>query len=471
MKSRISSRSCRCLHWWLLAGTFMFLVSQTCLLGGEQGTVEHHPELDVRPFSDALQAQSWEKALSLGDTLFAELERSYSGDAGFTAFKSRLTAAEFLARQMQQQLKRATGAQVATVADGLFDQKANSPQRHLSVTPAKQFYDTTANVFARPAHVERLTDKERSFLTLYYDLKLRTLIEAIARAGQALSLVEPQFQGTHSYVLVLPLLHASQRGPINMKVLPEWMQQPSQLLVASDSCLLHFELPFQAMVLARRAAELQGAAFSELEFYKSAARRSGTSRPHLATACLTLALACIPETEIEARMALEFEILQVWLDSENYGLAAGYARKIRTTYADHPETGRAIWLYHYALSRDGNAKDILADVDTAIADARCVPYRAKLLYIKWWALRHQRDQQARVEVLEVALLKEFRTDPMVAPILLSRATDALARQDYGQARTMLADLLERFPQTKAATQAQRMLDKLRTVDGVKEGQP
>jgi outer membrane protein assembly factor BamD (BamD/ComL family) len=267
------------------------------------------------------------------------------------------------------------------------------------------------------------------------------------------------------------LLHASQRGPINVKVLPEWMQQPSQLLVASDSCLLHFELPFQAMALARKAAELQGTAFSELDFYRSAARRSGTSRPHLATACLALALACISETDIETRLMLEFDTFQIWLDSENYGLAAGYARKIRNTYADHPEMGRAIWLYHYALSRDGNAKDILADIDTAIADTRCVPYRARLLYIKWWALRRQRDQQARLEVLEVALLKEYGTDPMVAPILLSRATDALARQDYDQARTTLADLIERFPQTKAASQAQRMLDKLRAIDGVKEGQP
>ena len=74
-------------------------------------------------------------------------------------------------------------------------------------------------------------------------------------------------------------------------------------------------------------------------------------------------------------------------------------------------------------------------------------------------------------MLEAQLLNEYRADPMVAPILLSRASNALARQDYGQARTTLADLVERFPQTKAATQAQRMLDKLRTTDGVKEDRP
>jgi outer membrane protein assembly factor BamD (BamD/ComL family) len=55
---------------------------------------------------------------------------------------------------------------------------------------------------------------------------------------------------------------------------------------------------------------------------------------------------------------------------------------------------------------------------------------------------------------------------MVAPILLSRATDSLASQNYNGAYESLTQLVEKFPSTNAAAQAKRMLDKLKTTKGI-----
>ena len=64
--------------------------------------------------------------------------------------------------------------------------------------------------------------------------------------------------------------------------------------------------------------------------------------------------------------------------------------------------------------------------------------------------------------MEYELLKDYGNDPMVAPVLLSRATDRLVRQDYAGARESVIELVEKFPDTKAAAQAKRMLEKLKT---------
>jgi TolA-binding protein len=100
-------------------------------------------------------------------------------------------------------------------------------------------------------------------------------------------------------------------------------------------------------------------------------------------------------------------------------------------------------------------------VDEALADERCRQYEAKLMYTKWWALRRERDQGAEIAALEYELLNRYGDQPMVAPIMLSQATDTLARQDYNGAYAILSELVQKFPSTKAAEQAKKMLDKLK----------
>jgi hypothetical protein len=378
-----------------------------------------------------------------------------------------LDAAEFLAKQMQQQLRRATNKRMFTVADELFNNNSKGVRTHsLLVAPAKRFYETSVGLFSKPVRIDNLADEEKSFLAQYYDLKLRVLISAIARAGQALAIAEPSFKGTHDYVLVLPLLHASDRKSVNIDVLPQWMRRPDQLNIFVDSCLLHFGFPFHAMMLANKSAQFQNRSFSEPDFYRAAANKCGTSHPHIAADCLHRAIDYATDKEPDRAVALRFEVVQLWLDSRNYALAAGEAHKIFETYPKHREAGKAIRLYYYALSRNNNTDEILVDIDKALDDKRCDVYKAKLMYIKWWALRRKRDQTARVAALEYELLKQYGNDPMVAPILLSRATDLLAGQNYTGAYEPLTQLVEKFSSTRAATQAKRMIVKLKAVKGV-----
>jgi len=220
-------------------------------------------------------------------------------------------------------------------------------------------------------------------------------------------------------------------------------------------------------MVAKKSAQIQERPFSELEFYRSVAKKCGKSHPHIAADCLHKAMDYVPDKEPDMAVVLQFEVVQLWLDSSNYALAAGQARKIFETYPNHNSSGKAIWLYYYALSRNNNTDEILVDIDKALDDKRCEVYKAKLMYIKWWALRRKRNQTARVAALEYELLKQYGNNPMVAPILLSRATDLLASQNYNGAYESLSQLVEKFPSTKAAAQAKRMLVKLKDAKGVK----
>lgn len=418
-------------------------------------------------FLKAVEASDDLLALSLGDSIFSRLEEKYRNDIGFRAYKSKLNAAQFLARQMQQQLKAATNTEMLTVADEFFGRSATSAKSNpLSIAPAKNFYETSVQLFSRPVTVPNLTDEERTFLAQYYDLKLRTYSNAVAKAGQALAIAQPGFTGTHDYVLVLPLLHASVQNSFSINVLPRWMQRSEQLDIFSDSCLLQFGFPFHAMMLAEKSAEVHRQPFSQLDFYRSAARKCGKWRPHIAADCLRRAMDYVPGKEPDETIALRFEIVQLWLDSQNYRLAAGQARQIFEAFPNHNESGKATWLYYYALSRSNDIHQILADIDKVLADKRCEAYKPKLMYIKWWTLRRKRDETARVAALEYELLKQYGNDPMVAPILLSRSTDLLARQDYNGAYELLTQLVEKFPSTKAAAQAKKMLAKLKETKGI-----
>lgn len=436
------------------------LVTVALLLGAARGA-EVKP-IDLEKFAAALEKADYEAALSAGQAVFAALKQKYAGDTGFRAFESRLTAAEFLGAQMRQQLTRAASARLTTVAGRLPDAGDRTSAAGLAtLAPAKRFYETSVKTFASPVRISGLAEQEKDFLTRYYDLKLASLIAAVARAGQALAIAEPGFTSTYDYVLVIPLLHASEERPLNLDVLPPWMQEPELLHQLSDSCLFHFESPFQALAVARKAAAREGTTFAPFDFYRGAAQRCGSDRARVAVDCLQRAMRQVPADQVDPTVLLHFDVVQVWLDSANYQLAAGEARVLFEKYPRHANAGKAMWLYYYALSRNNSAQEILADIDQALSDERCKPYEPKLMYIKWWALRRQRDQGARVAAMEYDLVKRYADDPMIAPILLSRATDLLASRSYREAGEILQQLIRKFPSTQAAAQAQRMLEKVK----------
>jgi hypothetical protein len=404
--------------------------------------------------------------VSLGDELFAMLDQKYHDHQGFQALKSKLTAAQFLSNQMVKQLREATTKQMRIAAEQMLAEESTEGNEIVSVAPARNFYDASRKIFEKPVHIGQIQDQEREFLIKYYNGKLKFYAECINEAGQALAFAEPSFKGTHNYVLVLPLLHTSEEKSINQNLLPDGLTTPDQLRLLADSCLLHYDKPYHAMKLAELSLERQGKIFSAIDYYQEAAEKCSTERIHTAVDCLRKAYKIAKQdNDDNLAVSLLFKIVQRWIDTKNYSLAAMQAKTITEDYPEHTKAGQALWIYYYGLSQSGNTKEILANIDNALKDERCKAYEINLLYIKWLALLNTRDE-ARILAVEHQLLSQCGTNPIIAPIMLSRATNLLAQQDYLGARNMLRDLVDKFPTTSAAVQAKNMLDKLGKFSGM-----
>jgi len=437
------------------------VMSLPAAAGADQGD-EQDTAVGFISFYNAVESRDDAAAKSVGESVLKRLEEKYRADRGFRAFMSKLRAAEFLAEQMVSQLDRTKAEKLRRLAAELFDNKRDAEERGFSAAaPAKRFLESSQKLFSKPVTITAIDEDEKTFLARYYDFRLRLLTTSVAEAGQSLVIAEPGFKQTHDYVLVLPLLHVSDTRPVEIDVLPTWMRSAEHLDAFSDSCLLHFLSPFHAMGLAQQAARIRGEPFSETDFYRSGAKKCLSRYPKVAADCLREAMKYVPADDNDALVDLHFEIVRIWLGSKSYSLAASEARKIFELFPRHRKTGEAVWLHFYALSRGDRVDEILSDIDAALAEERCLSYRPKLMYIKWWALRRRRDHSALITALEYELLSKYGSDPMVAPILLSQATDQLARQQHNAAYESLRQLVRKFPSTKAAAQATKILDKLK----------
>jgi len=459
------SLACKCFLILLLLHAPACLALSETSAASDDGNRE---VIDLAVFRKACESSNDLKAISVGESILAQLDLKYGEHPGFGAYKSKLNTAEFLAGQMKARLTRATKEKTLSIKDELREGKKpdeNTASRF--VAPARSFYEKSIELFSKPIKAYELEGEDKTFLAQYYDLKLRILISEIAQAGQALSITDPDFDGTHNYVLVLPLLHALEEKPVNVDVLPRWMQCPEHLDILSDSCLLHFGLPFHAMTLAKESAELQKKQFSLLDFYITAARKCWQSYPHTAADCLQRARDQAREDDQDTIVSLQLDLVRLWMDSKNYSLAAGYARKIFETVPDHEQAGEAIWLYFYCLYQDRDNDAILAKIDGALKDKRYEAYEVRLMYVKWCALRGRRNQTAEVSAWEHKFLERHGDNPIVAPVLLSRATDLYATEGYQGAFELLTQLVDKFPSTIAAEKAKVMLAKMKATKGMR----
>jgi hypothetical protein len=293
----------------LLRSAVVFLLIPGFVAAQEDGS----EPIDYSSFEEAVRTSDDAAALAAGEVIFGKLDARYRNDAGFVSLKSKLTASGFLASQMESQLKQATSKRMRAMADEVFAAQPDSQNKSMQIAPAKRLYESSTQLFSKPITIPNLTQAERRFLATYYDLRLRGYSTALAKAGQALAVAEPAFKGTYDYVMVLPLLHASDKQPVKADVLPRWMQRSVHLDLCSDSCLLHFGMPYQAMELARQSAATEDRPFSELAFYRSASQKCGVPLSHVAVECLTKALEFVPPDHGDQVVALKFEIVQLWL--------------------------------------------------------------------------------------------------------------------------------------------------------------
>lgn len=419
---------------------------------------------DIDLFMKALDQtpQNFVQAIELGNRIFFELSKKHSLSPGFVNLKSRLQSASFLADKMQSQLRNSMNKRLLEVTDDQKLEKKNS----LVVAPAKSFYDSSVSLFFTPINIDNLPENEKIFLTRYYNLILGKHIENISLAGLGYAVAEPSFKGLYDYVLVLPLLHTVTGKAINYDVLPLSMKTPELLSQLSDSALLHFGRVVAAMSLARDAATIGGRAFNEIDYYIESADKCPPDKANIAVDCLGLAINAVPASDIDRCVELNIQIIDTWQRSKNYALAAGHARLSYEKFPDHPKAAYIIWLYYYSLSRDQQAEAILVDIDNYIDNSICSQYRANLMYTKWWSLRLVHNDSAQMEAMEYRLLKDYSNDQIIAPVILSRATDMIARQNYKEALAILNQLIENFSDTKSADQAKKIVEKLRAKEEI-----
>jgi len=363
---------------------------------------------------------------------------------------------------MQSQLRKSMNKRLLEVIDDQKQKKTNS----LVVAPAKSFYDSSINLFSRPININDLGENEKTFLKRYYNLILRKHIENISFAGLGYAFAEPSFKGTYDYVLVLPLLHTPNSKAVNLEMLPLSMKTPQLLNQLADSALLHFGRVIAAMSLARNAAAISNRAFNEIDYYIESAHNCPPDKANIAVDCLNLAIKAAATSEPERIVELNIQIIDIWQKSKNHALAAGHARQTYEKFPDHPKTAYIVWLYYYSLSRARQSDVILADIDSYIDNPICSQYRVKLMYIKWWAMRLARNDSPELAALEYQLLKDYSDNSIITPIVLSRATDMIASQNYNQAYILLNELIENFPGTKSADQAKKIVERLKAKTGI-----
>ena len=414
---------------------------------------------DIDLFMKALDQtpQNSAQAIELGNRIFSDLSKKYSLSSGFINLRSRLQSASFLADKMQSQLRRSMSKRLLEVTDDQKQKKINS----LVVAPAKSFYDSSTDLFSRPISIDDLPENEKTFLTGYYNLILRKHIENISLAGLGYAVAEASFTGTYDYVLVLPLLHTPDDKAVNLDVLPLSMKTTELLNQLGDSALLHFGRVTAAMSLARDAAAISNRAFNEIEYYIESANKCPPDKAKIAVDCLNQAIKLASASEPDRIVELNIQIIDTWQKSKKYTLAAGHARQSYEKFPDHPKTAYIIWLYYYSLSCDRQADAILADIDNHIDNPICSQYHVNLMYTKWWAMRLISNGSAQLEALEYQILKDYSDDSIITPVMLSRATDMIASQDYNQACILLNQLIEKFQDTKSADQAKKILEKLK----------
>ncbi len=395
------------------------------------------------------------------DADFEKLENKYPANAELRILKSRIAAAEYIASQMQSELQQRKERVLKKMAAQLFAEQAAKPNEMLApLAPARDFYNASAAIFQIPVSLEVFDPCERTFLGQYYDLKITSLVDSTIAAAKALAVTDRDFEGLYDYALVVPLLHAANNEDVNIALFPKSMRTPDGLGNLSKSCLLHYGLPPRAMQFAKQAAGLVGKPFSEVEFYESAAKTARDSKPDVAADCLSRAVELLPENDADKIVALRLEAAQMWLDSGKYTLAAAEARKAFEAYPENLSAGRAIWLHYFALSKADDLDALLTGIDSAISDPRCAEYVVKLKYMKWYALRRKSPLSPACTAIENDLLEHHADDSIVAPIMLFRAQELMARQNYDQSRRLFADIVEKFPSTEAAARAKQNLSKL-----------
>jgi tetratricopeptide (TPR) repeat protein len=401
------------------------------------------------------------EALARGDTLFQSLLEEKPDHPDLDLLRRRLEAARQLRTLLASTAKSSPAALLEGVTDpGLAGLPVPVPPERTDpgtlLPPAREAYWTRLKLFAAARVSRGLSVQQVAFLDRYYDLHMQDEILAIGR--QAL-VAHSGSSERLCYALVLPLLYLQGRQDAWDQETPLFdLFTPQMLGVLSKFALLQAERPGAALAVARCQARRNNREFSPTQWASDAVDACTLNqRPDLAEQLVGLVSAGTERQGVVA--GLRLKVADSYARCGEYGPAAQACERI---CAELPATrwyGRIMVAYLGYLARDGKIEQVIATTESVLQDARCQPYRAQILYLRWWALRKS-DRLEEASALAQQLLEQYADNPAVAPVLLERATDALARQKYDQCRELLTRLTREFPGTESARRAQDILTRL-----------
>jgi tetratricopeptide (TPR) repeat protein len=402
------------------------------------------------------------KALELGDSLFKDLPRQKQENPALTLLTQRLSVAEQICSLVIGRF-RSSQPKLLEGIPGM-DDLGLPPPVHTDKAipaslppPAQDLYWTHLGAFAGELALEDLPTQQAMVLGRYYDLQMK---DSIMKIGRQVLLTDPNSSESACYAIVLPLVYLCGRDNA-------WSQMesflalfsPNQLDVMWRFSLLQAERPQASARIARHQAKMTGEDFSLAAWAINAADACvANHRPDLAHNSLHVA---IDDTSDRSKTAeLRLKITEAYARCGDYALAARTCRQIADDLPDAPSYGKTMATYFGYLAREAEADQIVAETEPALRDVRCKPYTPQILYLRWWALCKVNRQDEAVRVAR-RLMEQYPGNPCVAPVLLERATDALARQQYDQCCELLTKLTEDFPGTESAKRAEEMLARFR----------
>jgi tetratricopeptide (TPR) repeat protein len=426
-----------------------------------------NPEYErfIRVADDGKRAQ----ALKLGDSLFKGLFEQRPENLALALLAQRLRVAEQIStlatsgvRPSQQKLLEGIpGMEYLGLSPPVHEDKATRTSLQL---PALGLYWTHLSAFTGGLALDDLSVQQAAFLGRYYDLQMQN---SIMKVGRQIIMADPNSSENSCYALVLPLLYLYGRDNA-------WDQiesllaffSPNQLDVMWRFSLLQAERPQVSAWIAQYQAKMMGKDFTLALWALDAADVCvADHRPDLARLSLHIAL---DDTKNQSKVAeLRLKIAESYARCGDYATAIQTCRQIADDLPNSTLYGRTMATYFGYLAKEANADQIVTETESALRDVRCKPYLPQILYLRWWALCKV-DRRDEAVMVAQRLIERYSDNPCVAPVLLERATDALARQQYDRCHELLTKLTKDFPGTESAKRAEGILARFKG-SGIQQG--
>ncbi len=322
--------------------------------------------------------------------------------------------------------------------------------------PARKVYWTRLGAFTDRLISEGLSTQQTAFCERYYDFQMQDLIMEI---GRRVVMADPNSSENICHALVLPLLHLYGRDDDWEQVEPLLaLFSPEMLNVLSTFALLQIGRCQAATAVAKYRAKAMNKEFSPAQWASDAADACvADHRPDLAEQLLRMITATIADRDSVAQ--LQLRAAESYAQCGDYDVAAQICERLLVDLPDTSLYGRIKAMRLGYLAREDKVGQVIVETGSALQDPRCESHLAQVLYLRWWALRKTDRLEEAVQTAQ-RVLEQYPNNPCAAPVLLERAIDALAHQEYGRCRGLLVRLAGDFPNSESAKRARDILARL-----------